>query len=354
MHHIIRPLVEGPPGPLRSLPLGTGCIALWKGRGPVYAFDGPHGTFAEIQGPGSYIYALGRGAEQTILVPTIRGLVYRYDMDGRLVETVTLENPMHLLAVAQLPDGRYLACIGDRVFEWGVTPYFALFDRAGKFQQLVMQRQISEPPFFEVLPWGDVLLKDEIQFQLIAIGKRPSVINLGFQVVWRIPNGHDPLQSAFFGMHPSSDVVAYSKAGEEVARRTVAIETNRPPFIAHDNCFAILDTALNVHTFDLDTLSESSVQRLSLNAFERRSADVEHYDYRQMPYNFPELFQLGKDQYLCMVGTQPVAFILNAAFEQTGMITLFEGGTLERICHLDNENFIAIDHSGNAALLEFC
>lgn len=256
--------------------------------------------------------------------------------------------------MTQLPDGRYLACIGDRLFEWGVTPYFALFDCAGKFEQPVMQRQISEPPFFEVLPWGDVLLTDEMQSQLITIEKRPSVKNLGFQVVWRIPNGHDPLQSAFFGMHPGSDVVAYSKAGEEVARRTVAIESYRPPFIAHDNCFAILDTALNAHTFDLDTLSERGVKRLSLSAFERPSADVEQYDYRQMPFNYPELFQLGKNQYLCMAGTQPVALILNAAFEQTGMITLFEGGTLERICRLDNENFIAIDHYGNAALLEFC
>lgn len=96
MHHTIRSLVEGPPGPLRSLPLGPGCIALWKGRGPIYAFEGRHGTLGEIPSPGSYIYALGRGADQTILVPTIRGLVYRYDMVGRLVETVTLDNPMHL------------------------------------------------------------------------------------------------------------------------------------------------------------------------------------------------------------------------------------------------------------------
>lgn len=159
MDHTLRPLVEGKTGPLESIRLGYRCMALWKPSGPIYAFNGTNQKVAEIPRPTGYLYALGRGADETILVPTISGFVYRFDMDGHLVETVTLDIPMHLLAVAQLPDGRYLACIGDRQFGLDVTPSFVLFDRSGKFKQLALQRQ-SYDPQFEVLLWGDVLVSD--------------------------------------------------------------------------------------------------------------------------------------------------------------------------------------------------
>ncbi|MBY9068224.1 hypothetical protein K1X12_15065 [Hyphomonas sp. WL0036] len=214
-------------------------------------------------------------------------------MDGRLAEMVTLDNSTHLLAVTQLPDGRYLACIGDRLFESGVTPYFALFDRSGNFEELIVQSQISEPQL-EVLPWGDVLSTDEIQFQLITIGERFSVIDLGSNVVWRIPDGSDPHQSTYFAMAPGSDIVGYSKAGKELARRTVAVESCRPPFIAHDNCLAILVTALDFHTFDLDTLSERGVQRLALDASEPLSADVEHYATARCLMTIPSCSSWGR------------------------------------------------------------